>query len=190
MCGHGHRPVGLAEIWLNMKKPGVVQFDVKIDCYNPNCSHDPSTCVLTAVNDAKRTMNIKATPCCDKPQLMLVSLKAKYVPFGSTLQLPVDVLHFSHDSIHQHFRDGHSVVETAQKIIKDEMSIDALPKSEVTCRDNRWYSLSNRRLQVFKQVAKARSDRKWNVTVINTQMIPKLQKKFTTHNEGRRVEWN
>ena len=84
MCGHGHRPVGLAEIWLNMKKPDVVQFDVKIDCYNPNCSHDPSTCVLTAVNDAKRTMNIKATPCCDKPQLMLVSLKAKYVPFGST----------------------------------------------------------------------------------------------------------
>ena len=102
----------------------------------------------------------------------------------------MDVLHFSHDSIHQHFRDGHSVVETAQKIIKDEMSIDALPKIEVTCRDNRWYSLSNRRLQVFKQVAKARSDRKWNVTVINTQMIPKLQKKFTTHNEGRRVEWN
>lgn len=188
MCGHGHRPVGVAKIWIRMKRPGAYCFNIDIDCYNPSCNQDPSV-LVSMCDGGEVTQEIKATPCCPRPQLMLVSMQARYIPFEAAFELPVAMIYFTHDTIHQTFRNGTSIFDTAQLIISGALDTSAIPPLEVFCRDNRWYSLSNRRLQLFRQVAKVTKS-SLTVAVVHKKWKAAYGSKFTTDNQGTSVEWS
>ncbi|KAL4484833.1 hypothetical protein ABPG74_020010 [Tetrahymena malaccensis] len=70
-----------------------------------------------------------------------------------TTDLDVGVIHFTHSKIRGQFTGcGKMLEETLKEIKEGTTKIDDIPRIKVIYDGNRYYSMNNRRLWVFKQL--------------------------------------
>jgi len=69
-------------------------------------------------------------------------------------ELAPSEIRFMHDTIHPKFRNGKGVNQVIEDIYKGVTKIEDIPRIEVTKRNIKYYSLSNRRLYVFRVLQK------------------------------------
>ena len=106
-----------------------------------------------------------------------------------TKQMKPSDIYYTQYSILEYFKNGHSIESTSEDIKSGKLHIDELPKIRVFYEQekcNRWMSLDNRRLWVFKQLELTRFLEK--VTVETVKPDPaELNRKFTTINCGTSI---
>jgi len=101
-------------------------------------------------------------------------------------QLAPSKIRFTQDTISNKFRRNKgSVHEAIDKIRQKKMSVNDFPTIEVIKKDNKYYSLDNRRLYIFRVLEKEGLLRDVPITITGRSMP---DKKFTTTNDGVTVK--
>lgn len=103
----------------------------------------------------------------------------------ATKQLFPSEIRFSSDSIPSKFDDGRDVNEVAENVCNGQVSIGDIPIIQLVRRDQKYYSLDNRRLYVFR-VGQIRK-RVGKIPVLIFEEDRLHPDKHTTKNDGRHV---
>lgn len=91
---------------------------------------------------------------------------------------------FTQNSIAAEFQNGYSVNETLREIELGEMFVEDFPAMRVVKMNNKYYSLDNRRLYVFRVLEKRGKLKSVDVRIVERV----LQGRITTKNGGRSVK--
>lgn len=152
----GCLPVGVMSTWAMMHQPGVLVFQMEVECNR--CGASDSTLCLGSTTWAGaqveyRAKRIEAQPCCDDPCLNFVHFSADMHKFNSCLSLKLDHILFSDFSVPDRFPGGESVDELAKKILHGRVNLADLAKLEVFVFGNTFYTKNNEMLLCLKKVA-------------------------------------
>lgn len=86
----GDLPVGVTKLWVNLKKPSILTFTMKVHCYSCDAK---AQVVLLLNKTGVHCEEIKATPCCRHPVLEYVEISARLLNYNEVTLLPLgDVL--------------------------------------------------------------------------------------------------
>jgi hypothetical protein len=91
-------------------------------------------------------------------------------------------IYFTHAKIKPHFSTGKSIMDTYQEIATNKISASDIPIINVYCVNDKYYSLNNRRLYLFK-MCKNNGLLPENVIKVNLKKIPskKVLQRFLTN---------
>jgi len=96
--------------------------------------------------------------------------------------LPSEI-RFSQDSIHNLFQDGGRVNALVEDLQSGRTELNRIPLISVVKLDNKYYSMDNRRLYVFRVLQK-----RGVIGVIKVRLATRYNpQKFTTENDGYRI---
>jgi len=190
----GHKPVGLTKIWVNLHKQGVLLFNVEIECHNPQCLENPGFLILMNGDEGDQIdREVRSVPCCEKPKLNLVAIRGFFLTLTlrTPTAIPISTIFFSQDSICTMWRERYrgKVEDTIKRVNQDEIKIGDFPRITVTYKDNRLYTVDNRRLKVFKEKAEVDATPHMLVEVIFATLNSAMETKFTTNNLGISVKF-
>jgi hypothetical protein len=101
------------------------------------------------------------------------------------IQLDPDIIYFTHAKIRGCFSTGKPISETFNEIKYGLTKITDIPIITVYCVDNKYYSLNNRRLYLFK-MCKQNGLLPDNIINVIIREIPskKILKRFITNNSS------
>jgi len=88
----GDVPVGVTQLWVNLKQTCVMAFTMKVHCYNCRKRADV---VLLMNKLGLECREIKSQTCCDRPILEYVELSARLLKYGDRTLLPLDDITFA-----------------------------------------------------------------------------------------------
>jgi len=100
------------------------------------------------------------------------------------VELAPSEIRFMHDTIRPQFRNGKGVNQVIEDIYKGVTKIEDIPRIEVTKRNNKYYSLSNRRLYVFRVLQKRKFLSRIEVFLVTRWE----EQKYTTKSDGESVK--
>jgi len=97
-------------------------------------------------------------------------------------KLDPSIIHFTHSKIKPHFSTGKPIVDTYKEIEEKNISINDIPTINVYYIDQKYYSLNNRRLYLFK-MCKDNGLLPDNVISVNIKKIPskKILQRFLSN---------
>jgi len=99
------------------------------------------------------------------------------------IELAPSDIRFMQDSIYPSFYGGKRVNDVIEDIYSGRTSLNVLPRIEVTKRNNKYYSLDNRRLYLYRVLEK-----RGFLSRVKVSLVSKWPEwKFTTENDGASV---
>lgn len=74
---------------------------------------------------------------------------------NNTIEIDPNVIYFTHSKLRKQFSDGKFVEETLKEVIDGNLKVEDLPKIKIMYdpTTERYISMNNRRLWVFKQLS-------------------------------------
>jgi len=110
--------------------------------------------------------------------------------YNSLIRVRASAIRFTHDSISYHFQDGHTLLQTAIQIAREDVEHrDIRMINVVRVRDGTLYALDNRRLAVFRLLEMC-----GRVRTIKVEIVPlstntdEWNRKLTTTNDGAIID--
>eukprot|EP00971_Amphidinium_carterae_P071499 1414431-Amphidinium_carterae.1 len=97
---------------------------------------------------------------------------------------PVQFIRYTQDSIKRKFQNGNTVESAIEDLHCERKRVDEFPAIRVFQSDGLVFCCDNRRLYVFKQLAKRRGDADMMVPVKWVKPLSQGHAKFTTRNAG------
>ncbi|KAL3902586.1 MAG: hypothetical protein SGILL_010775, partial [Bacillariaceae sp.] len=106
--------------------------------------------------------------------------------YTEQVRVPPSKIMFTQDSIKERFQDGHSLLDTALQIARQEVGKRDIPMiSVVTAENGRLFALDNRRLAVFRLLEMSGRVRTIKVEVVpGSRWANEWNRKVTTTNGG------
>lgn len=88
----------------------------------------------------------------------------------TTIELNPSIIYFTHSKIRNRFSGcSKTIDETYNQIINGEISIDIIPKISVYYHDNKYISLNNRRLYLYKKLY---NEERLKTIKVNIKQLP------------------
>ena len=102
------------------------------------------------------------------------------------MRLKPSEIFYSQDSISKKFNNGKTIYSTLDECRDNSFKVALIPNIRVCQKNERWYTLDNRRLWVFKRLEEERRITDIEVDTVSSSLL--TAKKFSTKNGGVSVK--
>lgn len=195
----GCRAVGLKKIWINLRDDVLVWFRIKVQCFNQNCRENQKALVLVGKTGIT-CKEVKARKCCSNPRLHLRKFTISHHNYEEPIKIDLDDLYYSQNKCSKAFKTGETIKNEIKSFIATKCTfqefISTFPTINVVFKEDRFYSLDNRRLYLFKRIQNSLieneedDDEDFRITcnLKKYSLLNKTQRrKFTTENKGETI---